>query len=59
MSIIIIEVPQRSPSIWVAKDEQHLIQMANEVNDFCYEEWNMENLLIVLVMKYPMNITKF
>ena len=44
MSIIIIEVPhQRSPSIWVAKDEQHIIQMASEVHDFCYEEWNMEN----------------
>lgn len=44
MSIVIIEVPhQRSPSIWVAKDEQHIIQMASEVHDFCYEEWNMEN----------------
>jgi hypothetical protein len=44
MNTIVIEVPhQRSPSIWVAKDEQHIIQMASEVHDFCYEEWNIEN----------------
>ena len=44
MSIIIIEVPhQRSPSVWFAKNEQHIIQMASEVHDFCYEEWDMEN----------------
>ena len=37
MSIIILEVPhQRRPSVWVARDEQHLIQMASEVHDFCY-----------------------
>ena len=46
MSIIIVEVPhQRSPSVWVAKDEQHIIQMASEVHDFCYEEWDMENAI--------------
>ena len=42
--IIIIEAPhQRSPRVWFAKDEQHIIQMASEVHDFCYEEWTMEN----------------
>ena len=44
MSITIIEVPhQRSPSVWFAKDEQHIIQMARRVEDFFYEEWDMEN----------------
>tara|TARA_R110002033_G_scaffold63542_1_gene114593 strand:- start:128 stop:568 length:441 start_codon:yes stop_codon:yes gene_type:complete len=44
MSIIILEVPhQRSPRIWVANDEQHLIQMAFEAHDFCYEQWTMDN----------------
>ena len=44
MSIIILEVPhQRKPSVWVARDEQHLIQMASEVHDFCYQEWTMED----------------
>ena len=43
MSIIIIEVPhQRSPRVWVAKDEQSIIQMAVKVENFAYEEWTME-----------------
>jgi len=43
MSIIIIEVPhQRSPMVWVARDEQHIIQIASEVHDFCYDEWTMK-----------------
>ena len=54
MSIIIIEVPhQRSPSIWFAKDEQHIIQMARRVEDFFYEEWNMENAVDVFGDEIP------
>ncbi len=46
MTIIILEVPhQRRPSVWVAEDEQHLIQMASAAHDFCYEEWTMENAI--------------
>ena len=46
MSIIIIEVPhQRSPSVWFAKDEQHIIQMASEVHDFHYDKWTMEDAI--------------
>ena len=53
MSIIIIEVPhQRSPSIWVAKDEQHIIQMASEVHDFIMTSGRWKMRLILLTMKY-------
>ena len=46
MNTIVIEVPhQRSPSIWVAKDEQHIIQMASEVHDFYYDKWTMEDAI--------------
>ena len=54
MSIIIIEVPhQRSPSVWFAKDEQHIIQMARNVEDFFYEEWTMENTVAVFGDEIP------
>ena len=54
MSIIIIEVPhQRSPSVWFAKDEQHIIQMARRVEDFFYEEWTIENAVAVFGDEIP------
>ena len=54
MSTIIIEVPhQRSPSVWFAKDEQHIIQMARRVEDFFYEEWTMEKTVAVFGDEIP------
>ena len=54
MSIIIVEVPhQRSPSVWVANGEQHIIQMARRVEDFFYEEWTMENTVAVFGDEIP------
>ena len=54
MSIIIVEVPhQRSPSVWVANGEQHIIQMARNVEDFFYEEWTMENTVAVFGDEIP------
>jgi len=58
MSIIIVEVPhQRSPSVWFAKNEQHIIQMASEVHDFGYENWNMERAVICFGDEIPDNLT--
>ena len=44
--IIIVEVPHSGRvMIWRALNEADLIQKANEVHDFCYQEWDMENAI--------------
>tara|TARA_R110000787_G_scaffold15089_1_gene46669 strand:- start:81 stop:497 length:417 start_codon:yes stop_codon:yes gene_type:complete len=54
MNIIILEVPhQRSPSVWVARDEQHLIEIAQLEHNLVYDKYTMEKAEYYMADEIP------